>query len=271
MLIRTYVPQNPLAAFVDYMWYFEGYNPADTSEITLPDGSIDLVIDLKQDTIRLRDRLRRDSSLTGAVLIGPHSEFYVIDTSLESAVIGIRFKPGGIRPFVSMPLTELHNMRLPLDLLWGNESAGIRDKLLETDSTEGRFRELERWLISLAVRPFTQHPAVRFALDEFQSSPCAGIVGKVVDRTHFSHKHFNHLFKEEIGLTPKRLFRLHRFQRALCVIDDGRNMDWAALAVSCGYYDQAHFIKDFRDFSGLNPSDYRKIEGRHHNHVAVTP
>jgi AraC-like DNA-binding protein len=271
MLLRTYTPQIPLSLFVDYFWYFEGYNPSHSSESTLPDGSVDVVIDLRQDTIHLTDRQNRSLTFNSSIVSGPHSEFYIIDTSQESTVIGIHFKPGGIRPFLKMPLHELHNVHMPMDFLWGYSSGEIRDELLESDSPENMFRVLERRLFSLAVRPLTKHPAIQFVLSEFQNSPFAGTVGKVMDQIGISHRHFNQIFKEEIGMTPKRLCRIIRFQQVLRMIDNGRMIDWSDTALACGYYDQAHFIKDFRNFSGIKPSEYETIAGRHYNHVAISP
>jgi len=73
-----------------------------------------------------------------------------------------------------------------------------------------------------------------------------------------------------VGLTPKLYCRVQRFQQVLRLLDTGRPFDWANVALACGYYDQAHFIRDFRAFSGLSPTTYLRNRGEHLNHVPMT-
>jgi len=71
-----------------------------------------------------------------------------------------------------------------------------------------------------------------------------------------------------VGLTPKLFSRIRRFQKVLAGVEDASEVDWARVALSCGYFDQAHFIHDFRAFAGVNPSTYLRYR-THRNHVAV--
>jgi AraC-like DNA-binding protein len=79
-----------------------------------------------------------------------------------------------------------------------------------------------------------------------------------------SHKHFIHEFRRHVGLTPKVFCRIRRFQEVLARIQAQKQVNWIDIAYACGYYDQAHFIRDFQAFSGLNPSAYvgRALEDR---------
>jgi AraC-like DNA-binding protein len=97
----------------------------------------------------------------------------------------------------------------------------------------------------------------------------AAPVGVVVDRTGLSHRRFLGLFTEQVGLTPKRFCRVRRFQRVLQHLHAGGRAHWTEVALSCGYYDQAHFIKEFELFSGINPSTYRRSQIVHVNHVPL--
>jgi methylphosphotriester-DNA--protein-cysteine methyltransferase len=76
------------------------------------------------------------------------------------------------------------------------------------------------------------------------------------DALNISHKHFIEDFRRVTGLTPKLYCRIQRFQRVLSAIKSCKEIEWAAVAVNCGYFDQAHFIGDFTAFSGVNPSAY---------------
>jgi AraC-like DNA-binding protein len=84
-----------------------------------------------------------------------------------------------------------------------------------------------------------------------------------------SPKRFIHLFGEATGLTPKMFCRVLRFQEVLCLIEKGQPICWTDLALSCGYFDQAHFIHDFQTFAGMTPGTYLTQHSEHRNHVPI--
>ena len=89
------------------------------------------------------------------------------------------------------------------------------------------------------------------------------------DKIGFSQRTFIQRFSEAVGLTPKTFCRMHRFQRVLKLIHDAREVDWTDVSLSCGYFDQAHFIHDFRAFAGINPTTYMLHKTEHLNHVPL--
>ncbi|NEW05686.1 AraC family transcriptional regulator [Paenibacillus sp. SYP-B3998] len=271
MQLRTYIPQTPLSDFVDFFWYFEGYSPSYSKELALPDGSIELVINLREDENKFVERESKSQIITygSSVICGPHSEFFIIDTSSEATVLGIHFKPGGIYPFLNIPVSELHNIHVSLDVLWGVRAHDLREALLFSKTIEEKFQILEGNLIELASRPLIRHPAVSFALNEFLILPHKRPLTEVIEQIGLSQRRFIQIFKEEVGMTPKLFCRLRRFKEVLNRIEDASSVDWSDVAIACGYYDQMHFIKDFQAFSSLNPTDYFARQRRHHNHVAL--
>ena len=113
------------------------------------------------------------------------------------------------------------------------------------------------------------HPAIAFALKEFQNATYTGTIAEVTEQTGLSSKRFISLFSQEVGLTPKLFCRIHRFQEALQIIRSGGHIEWADVALRCGYFDQAHFIHGFQAFSGLNPSAYLRQQGEFQNHIPL--
>ena len=91
----------------------------------------------------------------------------------------------------------------------------------------------------------------------------------MTERIGLSPRRFIQVFREEVGLTPKLFCRIRRFQEVLGLIGRGQHVEWAEVALACGYFDQAHFIHDFRAFSGLNPKAYLAHRGEHLNHVPL--
>ena len=95
-VFRTYIPASPLSHFVNRFWMSEGYAPAHYKERVLPDGSMQIVINLHEDIMRLYDHQNPSKcrSLRGSAICGAHSGFVIIDTAEQASVIGVHFKPG---------------------------------------------------------------------------------------------------------------------------------------------------------------------------------
>jgi AraC-like DNA-binding protein len=238
------------------LWICEGYVQPHAQERVLPTGTMALVFALDADG-------RARGGVTGA-----RSEFVALDTTRPFSAIGVHFRPGGGFPFFGVPAGELHNRSVALDMVWGGYAASVRDRLWEAETPERRFRILERALLDRARDRLDRHPAVRHALDVFDRSNGTRPVSDVVRRIGMSPRWFGELFRSQVGLSPKVFCRIRRFNEALRRIEQLTDVDWADVALSCGYFDQAHFNHDFRTFSGINPSTYL----RHRTsltHVAV--
>jgi transcriptional regulator GlxA family with amidase domain len=121
------------------------------------------------------------------------------------------------------------------------------------------------------VRPPERHGGVDYALRQFSGRSIAPAVAAVTERIGMSARCFIEAFRNEVGMTPKAYCRVRRFQQIIRQAWGQREVDWAAVAGSCGYYDQAHFIHDFKQFCGLTPSVYLARRGRHPSHVPVPP
>ncbi len=273
MISRRYTPGPPLCDFVELFWLYQG-TPAKphAKERLLPDGSVELVINLREDEIRVYDREETDcyQRLKGSIVCGPHSQFFVIDTASQESVMGIHFKPGGAFPFLGVPTVAVRNLHVSLDDLWGGAAARLRQRLLEAPTPEGKFDVLEKALLARAGGRLGHHPAVAYALKEFQGKPGIRTIAEVSSQMGFSAKRFIQVFSQEVGLTPKLFCRVRRFQRVIRGLAAGRSVEWADVAVEGGYYDQAHFIHDFNAFSGINPSTYLAQRTEHQNHVPLS-
>jgi AraC-like DNA-binding protein len=270
--IETFVPPPPLSAFINQIWAYEGYEQPHELERVLPDGSMEIIINLAEDATRMYDP--EDGSLSrsfpGSIVSGAHSGHFVIDTFEQRSVVGVSFKPGGAPPFLGLPAAELQDAHMPLDALWdATFVAVLRERLLEAGSMEARLAIAEEALLQQANGNLARHPAVTYALNQFQGVPQTRTVANVTEQVGLSPRRFIRLFDQEVGLTPKLYCRVRRFQKALRVIQAGRVTGWTDIALRCGYYDQAHLIRDFQEFSGLTPTAYAAQRGEHLNHVPL--
>jgi AraC-like DNA-binding protein len=254
MIYRRHAPRSPLSEFIELLWLFENRAPAHGSERVLPTGTVEMVINLHEGT-----------GSFDAVVAGPHSRYFVLDTSRPASLIGVHFKPSGAFPFLALPVDELRNRHISLEALWGGQATELRERLLATEGAEARLLLLERALLFLLQRPQSRHAAVGHALAAFHRGPRR--IADVVDETGLSPRRFIRLFSDEVGLTPKSFCRIRRFQRTVALLHRAHAVDWAETALACGYSDQSHMIHDFQDFAGLSPVNYLSRRTMHMNHV----
>jgi AraC-like DNA-binding protein len=258
MIVATHIPRPPLNQFVELLWFHEGLNCDHRLERVLPDGSVELIINLREEERHVFDRMtyRPLRSYRGSWLSGPHSEFIIIDTAPRASMMGAHFRPGGASAFIGLPLDELRNSVVDLEAVWKDGPRSLRDELLEAATPSAKFRILEDALVARWRRATPPHRAVRYALEHFTREPRSVAVGKVASEIGLSSRRFIEVFTEQVGMTPKVFCRVRRFQHALNEIQHSRKVLWTDVATECGYYDQAHFIHDFKEFCGITPGDY---------------
>jgi AraC-like DNA-binding protein len=235
----------------------------------LPSGTAQLIIDLSGDGLCVPQRASASHSRDAfpALFNGADTSAFLLETDRPLYQFGVDFKPGGAYPFIAPPASELHDAHLPLDALW---SAGAVEELsgrvAAARTLAERMAILEELLLRHLAHPLERHPAVRLALEAFSEAPQSRAVVTVAAAAGLSAGRLTRVFREEVGLTPKQFARVRRFRwallrlragsRANAVWVKGARVNWAHLAVDCGYYDQAHLIKDFQTFAGVCPSAY---------------
>lgn len=271
MSYYNYRPALPLAAFVNQFWLYEGNDQGHLMERVLPTGTAELVVNLQSDQFQVYDPHNHEisQSYRGSLAVGPHSEYFVIDTASQAAVMGVAFKPGGAFPFFKLPAYELRDQHVALEDLWGNAAREVRESLMAAPTPAAKFAAIEKMLLRQLVRPLELRPVVNYALGEFKNSPAIATVSNMAEQSGYSSKRFIQLFNEEVGLTPKLYWRVQRFQAILRRLYRGQEVNWSDLSASLGYFDQAHFNHDFLAFSGLNPAAYLSRRGPHQNHVPL--
>jgi AraC-like DNA-binding protein len=271
MIAATHVPRPPLNQFVEFLWFHEGLNCDYRLERVLPDGSIELIINLRDEARHVFDGVTHcpRRSYRGSWLSGPHSEFIIIDTAPDASMIGAHFRPGGASAFVDLPLDELRNSVVDLEALWKDGPRSLREELLEAATPSAKFRILEDALLARWRRAAHFHRAVLYALEHFTREPQSVTVGKVTSKIGLSPRRFIEVFTGQVGMTPKVFCRVRRFQHVLNEIRHSRRVVWTDIALECGYYDQAHFIHDFKEFCGVTPGGYLEERPAEPNFVPI--
>jgi AraC-like DNA-binding protein len=266
MLYATRTPAPPLDRFIEVLWYCERPFAPHAYERVLPSGAVEIVIALRHD--RFPPDGCHPHSLPPALVSGVYDESIVIDSSTLEGIAGVAFRPGGARPFLKVPVDEAESRQIPLECLWGSAALRVRERLLEARSPAARLTVLEQALLEVNPAP-EDNPAVAFALRDFVAAPGERSIAEVVSKVGYSSRQFIEMFRDEVGLTPKLFCRVRRFWEAVERLRAGLDPSWAALAADCGYYDQAHFNRDFRAFAGMTPGDYVATPGDWAGHVPL--
>lgn len=260
MIYRTRRPKPELSHFVEMMWFYEDLDPDHTKEKLLPDASMELVIDLSEGPKRLYDNrdLNRFAEFNRCWVSGLQRQYIVLGVVRGASMMGAHFGPGGAAPFFGFPISELSGNVIELDLIWKREILELREQLLEADGPDQKFDLLESYLIAKAKERLEPDPTVAAALHMLRAWPVLSL-RELASKLGLTHKQMLARFDCRVGVTPKVASRILRFQRALNRMATATTTpDWPDLALSCGYYDQAHMIHEFQGLGGLTPEAYMR-------------
>ncbi|HEU4770349.1 MAG TPA: DUF6597 domain-containing transcriptional factor [Pyrinomonadaceae bacterium] len=255
MLYLSYRPGPPLNEFIDYLWLIEGGQSPRLEKI-LPCGASELVVNLKNNEINIHDpqQPERYRQLSGAVFSGAYSQSFICDALQHESIMGVHFKPGGAFPFLDTHASELADAHANVADLWGRSGVELRERLCTAVTPQQRFRIMADVLNSRLARNTARDREMRFALEMFAMRNTS--IREVSRELRVSHRRFIQMFSSHVGLAPKLFCRILRFQRARVLAEKLEAPNWAAVAVACGYFDQSHLIKDFKEFSGSTPGIY---------------
>jgi AraC-like DNA-binding protein len=255
-------PSPALAGCVELLWYACAPDVVHQRELVLPGGKIQFVISLASDHLT-ECGPDGDVQIAPALLVGARTSAELVATGDMKRLVGVVFRPGGLGPWLRERATLFYEQSQCLNDLWPMES--VRDRLRDLETTpEITLQVLDEMLCERAsARERRSH--VRGALNLLRSLS----VRETARTLGISERRLHSIFSEDVGLSPKQWSRVRRFQRALRALHQGCDMRWAELAATCGYADQAHFSRDFRSFSGIDPTTYCASRGRWQNHVAL--
>ena len=255
------VPRPPLDGLIDDLYYLEGVSPY--ARLTLPPmPSALLIVNLGAPfLIRAGSDIETAAYADGCVITTPTRAFD-FGYPLRTRSVGVHFKPWGLAPFLPMPASVLCDRPVTVEQVWGRPAiADLRDRLATADGPNAMLTLLEEEL-----RRRLSEPAglglVRHTSSIIAATSGAVAIGDVGVAAGVSSTHLAQRFKEIIGVTPKRLARTWRFTAAVFSINHAEPIDWADLAGRAGYFDQAHFGHEFREFTGLTPTRYVEVRQR---------
>lgn len=246
--LNRYQPCAALAGVLDHHWIVEWdlRDQPPYTQRTLPYPCVNLVFD------------RRQTGVFGVV-----SGAFETTLAGTGRVIGLRFRPGAFRAFIGKPVHRLTDKVLPVSALLGGDDAAIEEAVLGPADDAGMVAAAEALLLRVLPPPDPQVERIHAILQMLQQDPGLTQVRELARRAGMSERALQQLFSGYVGVTPKWVICRYRLHEAADKLSRGEPIELSELAHALGYFDQAHFTRDFRKLVGKSPAEYRRGVDRH--------
>jgi AraC-like DNA-binding protein len=259
-----HIPSAPLNSYIDSFYYPNDSGPLPREKV-LPLPAIDLKINFGGGfQVYGAEQGEPSTTLTESWVLGLWTKYHIVDWPADLQYFGVSFKPGGAYPFLGLPLSELQDQVVSLDIIWGRLASELREQLYAAPTVRARFALLEQMLLTRLGAPSQGLKAAQYAVAEIARRHGALSIRELSESMGMSQKHLIVQFKQMVGCTPKELARLYRFGDSLASIELTKPVDWTLVAHQFRYHDQSHFIRDFKEFTGHTPTDYLRLRRQMH-------
>ena len=239
--LARYDPPADLAAFVDFFWVvrWDLRDEPPHEQAILPHPNVNLAFEAAGAAVFGVDRTIFTRRLTGA-----------------GKALGVRFRPGGFRPFYSAPIFTLNDRVVPAQGIFGQVAERAGEAVMAAGSDEAMTEIAADLLRAASPQPDPVVEQVAGVVARITADPGLRRVAQLADACGIPERRLQRLFAEYVGVSPKWVMRRARLHEAALRADEGGVVDWAALAADLGYADQAHLTRDFTATLGVPPSQY---------------
>jgi AraC-like DNA-binding protein len=253
---RTIAPPAALAGYVRFFWELEGWPAPGDPYIhrTLADGCAELVFHYRGPFEALGADGRETPSCRAA-LHGQSRQFQRFVTRQPFGIFGAYLYPFAVPALFALPASAVTGLEIDLPTLLGTASAGLEERMMLAPDTAVRMNLLSGFLAARLGKGQPEPPGVCTAIRHIIGERGGLDVEALAERHCLSRRQFERRFREASGLSPRLFARIIRFQEAVRHFGS-RSLSLTQLAYQCGYYDQSHFIHDFKAFSGHHPRHF---------------
>ncbi|MEP1094407.1 MAG: helix-turn-helix transcriptional regulator [Cyclobacteriaceae bacterium] len=252
MIFERYEPKPELSHIIKEFWVFENSDTTPEIQKVIPDGFSEIIIHYGDPyRINLDGKWEPQSRLLFSNQI---SKFFQLENTGASAMIGMKLFPVAGYELLGVDMSTITDRVIPLEDLNANISS-IRRLTSPAHTTEVRILALENWGKKMIVNSNRDTSKIReVALEIFQSNGMKDIQ-QLASSSGISIRQLERLFKKSTGVTFKFFSRIVRFNYIFQLIKD-KELSWIQVALKSGFFDQSHFIKNFKEFTGEEPSSY---------------
>jgi AraC-like DNA-binding protein len=256
MNYQTFEPNNELAILIKCYWTLESPNEERPERQTIvPDGCMEMIFHYG-DLYRQYTENSKSIIQPKSFVIGQLRRPLEIEPTGETGIFSVRFHPNGFLPFATIPIKEMENTAVSLEKLLGKDGQEIEQKILKANSTSDRIKLIETFLLNRLTDSEAVDRIVKSTVETILTANGQLSVNELSKLTNVNRKQLVRKFSSTIGLSPKQLSKTIRLQATLKMLLNNQFTSLTALAYENEYYDQAHFIKDFKEFTGFTPKEF---------------
>ena len=263
MKYLTIQPPPELARFVRSFWTLEDDVNPDKPYIhrVMADGCAEMIFHYQTPFDEIFSKGKTETSFHSG-LHGQARHFRRFIVRQNFGIFGVYLYPFALPLLFSMPSDELSNEMPDLQTLLGDEGKFLEEKMMLAKNNEERVVIISDFLKKRITKNYREEPAVFSTISYIIRTKGFANVQQLADQSFLSTRQFERKFKAFFGFSPKLYSRIIRFQSALEMYGD-QEKSLTEIAYDCGYYDQSHFIHDFKEFSGQHPKSFfsGKAEG----------
>jgi AraC-like DNA-binding protein len=199
----------------------------------------------------------------GSVVRGVHTSKFSRLLKGRAQVFGIKFRPGGIRPFLAGPASSLANRNIPVRQIFGKDVDALEAILVSSAKEPEKMAAANAFFSARRPEPDKTIALAGQLVGQILENADIKTVNDLASRTGISKRTIQRIFNEYVGVSPKWAIRHYRLHEALERINCGDYQEWAQLALELGHFDQAHLINDFKSIVGYSPVGYQKLIDKH--------
>jgi AraC-like DNA-binding protein len=255
----TFAAGTPHPALHGVVLRYEGYEERVAGPVTfrqLPCTFVPVIIDLDAGwTVahRQHDAPLRLGSFVAGVTDGP----VVVGHRGSARCLQVDLTPLGARRMIGMPMNELANQSVPIDDVLGRFGRDLVQRVGEAPDWPTRFALIDSALRARLAEAAPVDAGVAWSLGRIMASGGAAVIGDLAGELGWSHRRLIDRYRDTVGLPPKLVARIVRFERLTAEVTTDPTIDWAAAATACGYFDQAHLAREVRELAGITPTELR--------------
>ena len=258
MNAKIFKPSEYLVDFVKCYWTLDGAKETTPKRNTIvPDGTMKLIFHYGD--LYWHHPENRDSFLQPrCFLIGQLTKPYVVEPDGDTGTFAVRFHSDGFLPFATIPIKEMENTPIPLERLFGEEGLKLELKILEANGVLERIEIMESFLLSRLNSKELMDRVVKSTIETILTANGQLSINALSKQSSLNRRVLSRKFSSTVGLSPKQLSKIIRLQISLKSLLNKDVSKLTDLAYENGYFDQSHFIKDFKIFTGVTPKEFYK-------------
>ncbi len=258
MTFKNHKISSQLDKYIESIFYYKDFVPEHNIEKVIPTGNIFILIELDGFERKTFDNeLESIGHFRNSWISGMHQKHLNISAHKNSEMLIIQFKSFGAYPFLKLPINELNNKVVQAEKYFGDSILKLREAIILKQSISDKFKIVEEWLLGIFDEKGIPPKEIIDFMKTLQSQPFSKHNELLKDYPKTSKNLIDQL-KKYCGLTPKVFHRIFRFNTLLTNINQKKEIVWTDIVYETGYSDQSHFIKEFQEFSGFNPTQFIK-------------